>query len=90
MTRALLYFQCCKQSLPVYVPVPILVHRWLTRRQYKRSRKLSTEPLDEQKRGFLASLQAVILKKMKWEEGADLDDVDEDDKVAFEILRKAC
>lgn len=55
---------------------------------YKRSRKISTEPLDEQKRGFLASLQAVILKKMKWEEGADLDDVDEDDRAAFEILRK--
>jgi exportin-T len=74
----------------VYVPVPILVHHWLTCRQYKRSRKNSTEPLDEQKRGFLASLQAVILKKMKWEEGADLDDVDEDDRAAFEILRKAC
>jgi hypothetical protein len=27
---------------------------------------------------------------MKWEEGADLDDVDEDDRAAFEILRKAC
>ncbi|KAH9178275.1 ARM repeat-containing protein [Lactarius sanguifluus] len=55
---------------------------------YKRSRKLSTEPLDEQKRGFLASLQAVILKKMKWEDSADLDDIDEDDRAAFEVLRK--
>ncbi len=27
---------------------------------------------------------------MKWEEGADLDDVDEDDRAAFDILRKAC
>ena len=27
---------------------------------------------------------------MKWEEGADLDDVDEEDRAAFEILRKAC
>jgi len=26
---------------------------------------------------------------MKWEEG-DLDDVDEDDRAAFEILRKVC
>ncbi|KAH9986251.1 ARM repeat-containing protein [Russula vinacea] len=50
--------------------------------------KLSSEPLDEQKRGFLASLQAVILKKMKWEEGADLEDIDEDDRAAFEVLRK--
>ncbi|KAH9972786.1 ARM repeat-containing protein [Lactifluus volemus] len=55
---------------------------------YKRSRKLSTEPLDQQKRAFLVSLQAVILKKMKWEEDADLDDIDEDDRTAFEILRK--
>ena len=47
-------------------------------------------PLDEQKRGFLASLQAVLLKKMKWEEGADPDDVDDDDRAAFETLRKAC
>ena len=89
-TRAQLYSQSCKQSSPAYVPVPILVHLRLTCRQYKRSRKLSTEPLDDQKRGFLASLQAVILKKMKWEEGADLDDVDEDDRAAFESLRKVC
>ena len=63
--------------------------RTLICRQYKRSRKLSTEPLDEQKRGFLASLQAVILKKMKWEDSTDLDDTDDDDRAAFEVLRKA-
>jgi exportin-T len=71
----------------VYVP-PLFVYHPLTCRQYKRSRKLSTEPLDEQKRAFLASLQVVILKKMKWEEGADLGDIDEDDRAAFEGLRK--
>jgi hypothetical protein len=27
---------------------------------------------------------------MKWEEGADLDDIDEDDRAAFEVLRKVC
>ena len=27
---------------------------------------------------------------MKWEEGADLEDIDEDDRAAFEVLRKAC
>jgi len=27
---------------------------------------------------------------MKWEESADLDDIDEDDRAAFELLRKAC
>jgi exportin-T len=30
----------------------------------------------------------VILEKMKWDEEADPDDVDDDDKVAFEGLRK--
>jgi len=25
---------------------------------------------------------------MKWEEGEDLDDIDEDDRAAFEVLRK--
>ncbi|KAI0264504.1 ARM repeat-containing protein [Gloeopeniophorella convolvens] len=55
---------------------------------YKRGRKTSTEPLSEQKRAFLASLQGIILKKMRWEEDADLDDIDEDDRAAFEYLRK--
>jgi hypothetical protein len=27
---------------------------------------------------------------MKWEECADLEDIDEDDRAAFEALRKAC
>jgi hypothetical protein len=27
---------------------------------------------------------------MKWEESADLDDIDEDDRAAFEALRKVC
>ncbi|KAI0067464.1 ARM repeat-containing protein [Artomyces pyxidatus] len=55
---------------------------------YKRSRKVSADPIDDQKKGFLASLLAVILRKMKWDEDADLDDVDEDDRAAFELLRK--
>jgi hypothetical protein len=56
--------------------------------QYKRARKLSSEPLDDSKRTFLASLLEVILEKMKWDESVDPDDIDEDDKVAFEDLRK--
>ena len=27
---------------------------------------------------------------MKWDEAADPDDIDDDDKIAFEDLRKAC
>ncbi|KAA1467486.1 ARM repeat-containing protein [Dentipellis sp. KUC8613] len=55
---------------------------------YKRSRKVSTGPIDEQKRAFLVSLLSVILQKMRWDEDADPDDIDEDDKAAFEGLRK--
>ena len=56
--------------------------------QYKRLRKVSSGPLDESKRSFLVSLLRVILEKMKWEKDDDPDDMDEDDKAAFEDLRK--
>ncbi|KAK7690696.1 pre-tRNA nuclear export protein [Cerrena zonata] len=55
---------------------------------YKRTRKTSSEPLDDQKRSFLSSLLRVTLEKLKWEEEAEPDDMDEDDKAAFEELRK--
>ncbi|KAJ7170663.1 armadillo-type protein [Mycena crocata] len=55
---------------------------------YKRSRKLSSEPLDDSKRSFLTSLLQVILVKLKWEEETDLEDPDEDDIAEFEGLRK--
>jgi exportin-T len=58
------------------------------RYQYKRSRKISTGPLDNTKRSFLTSLLSVILEKLKWEEADEPDDMDEDDKAAFEGLRK--
>lgn len=56
--------------------------------QYKRSRKMSTEPIDASKRSFLASLLEVILEKLKWDPETDPDELDDDDKVAFEGLRK--
>ncbi|PPQ68668.1 hypothetical protein CVT25_012322 [Psilocybe cyanescens] len=57
---------------------------------YKRSRKMSADPLDESKRSFLVSLLQVILTKMKWDEQPDLDDADadEDDIAEFEKMRK--
>ncbi|KAH9838251.1 armadillo-type protein [Rhodofomes roseus] len=55
---------------------------------YKRGRKTSSEPLEESKRTFLTSLLRVVLQKLKWEEDSDPDDMDEDDKAAFEDLRK--
>ena len=58
--------------------------------QYKRQRKSSSEPLDPAKRTFLSSLLTVILEKLKWDEESDPEDMDEDDKAAFEELRKVC
>ncbi|THH00220.1 hypothetical protein EW026_g2257 [Hermanssonia centrifuga] len=55
---------------------------------YKKARKSSSEPLDESRRSFLISLLTVILQKLKWDEEADPEDMDDDDKVAFEDLRK--
>ncbi|CDO78180.1 hypothetical protein BN946_scf184797.g6 [Trametes cinnabarina] len=53
-----------------------------------RQRKSSSEPLDPTKRSFLSSLLGVILEKLKWDEESDPEDMDEDDKAAFEELRK--
>jgi hypothetical protein len=56
--------------------------------QYKRSRKISSNPIDDTKRSFLTSLLQVILTKMKWDPDADPDDVDEDDNAEFDKMRK--
>lgn len=56
--------------------------------QYKRLKKSSPQEIDDSKRAFLTSLLNVILEKLKWDETADPDDMDEDDKAAFENLRK--
>ncbi|KAG9225031.1 hypothetical protein CCMSSC00406_0001818 [Pleurotus cornucopiae] len=63
-----------------------LLHTVLS--SYKRSRKMSSEPIEDSKRTFLVSLLNVILEKMKWEEDTDMDDPDDDDVAAFEGLRK--
>ncbi|OAX43155.1 ARM repeat-containing protein [Rhizopogon vinicolor AM-OR11-026] len=55
---------------------------------YKRTRKMSTDPLEESKRSFLVSLLQVIMQKMKWDDEEDPCDLDEDDNTAFETLRK--
>ena len=62
----------------------------MTSIQYKRTRKMSSEPLEEAKRAFLASLLQVVLQKLKWDEESDPEDMDDDDKLAFEDLRKVC
>ncbi|KAG6820945.1 hypothetical protein H0H93_009181 [Arthromyces matolae] len=55
---------------------------------YKRSKKISTGPIDESKRSFLARLLQVLLTKMKWDPDADPTDADEDDNAEFEKMRK--
>ena len=56
--------------------------------QYKKSRKGLTAPLEPERRAFLSSLLEVILQKMKWDEDTDAEDMDEDDRATFEVLRK--
>lgn len=51
---------------------------------------MSSDPIDDSKRSFLVSLLKITLEKMKWEEEADPTDIDEDDKAAFDGLRKVC
>ncbi|TEB33368.1 KapM protein [Coprinellus micaceus] len=55
---------------------------------YKKIRKVSTEPIDDQKRAFLTTLLQVILQKMKWDEEAEPDDTDDDDNAEFDKMRK--
>ncbi|KAG5638768.1 pre-tRNA nuclear export protein [Sphagnurus paluster] len=55
---------------------------------YKRSRKISSDPIDETKKSFLTSLLEVLLNKMKWDPDADPADAEEDDNAEFEKLRK--
>lgn len=55
---------------------------------YKRSRKTSSDPVEPEKRSFLTSLLGVIFTKMKWEEDTDVDELDDEDRGAFESLRK--
>lgn len=42
-----------------------------------------------EKRQFLSSLLEVSLQKMKWDVDTDVDDLDDDDRGAFDQMRKA-
>ncbi|KAI9566771.1 armadillo-type protein [Boletus coccyginus] len=55
---------------------------------YKRTRKVSSDALDNDTRSFLSSLLDVVLRKMRWDKDEDPADLDEDDVVAFDGLRK--
>lgn len=49
---------------------------------------MSSDLLGDATRSFLISLLDVILRKMRWEKDDDPADLDEDDIVAFDGLRK--
>ncbi|KAJ7035025.1 armadillo-type protein [Mycena alexandri] len=63
-----------------------LLHVILT--GYKRTRKSSSEAIEETRRSFLTSLLQVILTKMKWDEETDMEDPDEEENAEFEALRR--
>lgn len=49
---------------------------------------MSSDALDNDTRSFLSSLLDVVLRKMRWDKDEDPADLDEDDVVAFDGLRK--
>ncbi|TDL25856.1 ARM repeat-containing protein [Rickenella mellea] len=55
---------------------------------YKKLKRSAPQEITDSKRAFLSSVLTVLLEKMKWEEDADPADMDDDDKHAFESLRK--
>ena len=56
--------------------------------QHKKARKTSAEPVSDATRAFLTSLLEVLLEKLRWDGDEDPADLDEDDRAAFEVLRK--
>lgn len=48
------------------------------------------QDISDDVREFLSSTTAALLQKMKWDDEDDYEDIDEDDKHAFESLRKVC
>ena len=58
--------------------------------QHKKARKTSAEPISDATRAFLSSLLEVLLEKLRWDGDEDPADLDDDDRAAFEVLRKVC
>lgn len=54
----------------------------------KKAKRTSPDQTDDSSRAFLVSILGALLEKMKWDEEADPNDMDEDDKQAFESLRR--
>lgn len=56
--------------------------------QLKKIKRMSPHEITDDTRAFVAQTLSVILQKMKWDEFQSFDDMDEDDRHAFETLRK--
>ena len=57
--------------------------------QLKKIKRSSPQDITDETRAFLSSTLSALLQKLKWDEDeSDLDDMDEDDRQAFETLRK--
>jgi len=64
------------------------VYHQLNDIQHKKARKTSADPISDATRAFLTSLLEVLLEKLRWDSEEDPADLDEDDRAAFEIMRK--
>ena len=58
--------------------------------QLKKIKRSTPQDISDDVREFLSSTTAALLQKMKWDDEDDYEDIDEDDKHAFESLRKVC
>lgn len=57
--------------------------------QYKKAKAASPQMhMTSEKRDFLESLLKIVIEKMKWDSEAQPDDMDEEDKASFEVMRK--
>ena len=59
--------------------------------QLKKIKRASPQDINDQTHAFLSDTLSALLQKLKWDEDeTDLDELDEDDRGAFEQLRKVC
>lgn len=56
--------------------------------QFKKAKRTNPDEPSEKNRTFLSSVLSALLLKMKWDEDIDFSDFDEEDKQAFDSLRK--
>ena len=81
----------CRVSLALYefsTSIPVRIPDFRYGFQLKKIKRSEPEKITDDIRAFLSSAVEAILQKMKWDDDAEFDDIDEDDKHTFEALRK--